>query len=217
MLLFYHAGHASMAVLRRDGIRPSADAPLRTSLDEARRAGSGPILVIDGTALHDEASPDALPAVVPPGAVLNLDPYLPPAPVTAAGGFVVRPGSPAPDLLLIFRRGVWDLPKGKQDPGETIEACALREVREELGIRDLRLVAPLGITRHGYAQHDAFLVKTTHWFLMRTQATRFSPEAREGIEAVAWTPWHEAENRIGFETLRRHMQHVESRVREAVV
>ena len=38
------------------------------------------------------------------------------------------------DLLFIYRRGKWDLPKGKIDPGESPEICAVREVKEETGL-----------------------------------------------------------------------------------
>ena len=147
-------------------------------------------------------------AVEPGGAVPNLDPYLPPAPVTAAGGLIVRRGKAAdgePEVLLIFRRGAWDLPKGKLDPGETIEECAVREVQEEVGIGTLRVLGAAGTTVHGYPEDGQYLVKTTHWYFMQTPERDFTPEEREGIEEVAWVPWAEARERLGYATLRRHL------------
>jgi 8-oxo-dGTP pyrophosphatase MutT (NUDIX family) len=47
--------------------------------------------------------------------------------IIAAGGLVFNDRN---ELLMIYRRGFWDLPKGKLDPGERIEACAIREVQE---------------------------------------------------------------------------------------
>ena len=112
------------------------------------------------------------------------------------------------ELLLIFRRGAWDLPKGKLDPGETVREAAHREVCEEVGIKrkKLTVTADLGETVHGYvwAKREVYAVKTTRWFAMTTTAERFKPETREGIEAVAWVPWQEAGERLGFETLRAH-------------
>ena len=109
---------------------------------------------------------------------------------------------------MIFRRGVWDLPKGKLDPGETFEPAAVREVSEEVGVPpgSLRVVADLGATVHGYVwpRKEAFAVKTTHWYAMTTTAEAFEPEDGEGIEAVAWVPWAEAGRRVGFESLRAH-------------
>jgi 8-oxo-dGTP pyrophosphatase MutT (NUDIX family) len=144
-------------------------------------------------------------AVEPDGSIPNLDPYLPPEPVTAGGGLILRPGTPAdgePEVLLIYRRGAWDLPKGKLDPGESIEACAVREVQEEVGIDDVTVLGPAGTTVHGYPEKGSYLVKTTHWYFMRTPERSFTPEEREGIEAVEWAPWTTARERLGYATLR---------------
>ena len=51
--------------------------------------------------------------------------------IIAAGGLVFNDKN---ELLMIFRRGKWDLPKGKLDEGEDIEDCAVREVKEETGL-----------------------------------------------------------------------------------
>lgn len=136
------------------------------------------------------------------GTVANRDPYLPPTPVTAAGGLVVRREGGEPLLLLIYRRGAWDLPKGKLDPGETVAECAVREVQEEVGINELTITADAGTTVHGYPEDGRYMVKTTHWYFMQTPERDFTPEEREGIEEVAWVPWAEARARLDYQTLR---------------
>ena len=187
------------------------DVRLWTSLEKAQAACQGCILVLNGSAVTEPEEGQM--HSVARSAVLNLDPYLPPKTVTAGGGYVVRPGTGEPDVLLILRRGVWDLPKGKLDKGETIEGCALREVREEVGIGEaLRVLERLGTTVHGYPEKGKYRVKTTHWFLMQTPQTDFTPQAEENIEAVVWVPWTEAKQRVGFKTLRTHMEAVKSRV-----
>ena len=150
---------------------------------------------------------------VPPAAIRNLDPYRTPGIVKAGGGYVVRKINGEVVLLLIHRRGVWDLPKGKLDPGETIEECAVREVQEEVGIDALNLRHPLGTTHHAYPNGDAFDVKVTHWYLMQTSERSFEPERREGIRRVAWARWPVARQHIGYDTLARHMDRVERTVR----
>jgi len=69
-------------------------------------------------------------------------------PVIKAGGGIVT--NELGELLMIFRRGKWDLPKGKLDAGETIEECALREVNEETGVQNLELGKLIAITQHEY-------------------------------------------------------------------
>lgn len=222
MLRFYAAPHAlDLDAAARKGL--SADGVglrLHASLNAARQAEpDGPILVVPPTALDLPAGPDANAVTVPalpPAAIQNLAPYRPPRPVTAAGGYVVCPHPDGVALLLIHRRGVWDLPKGKQDPGEDVSTCALREVKEEVGIDDLQLGPGLGYTLHGYPDGDTYAVKTTHWYLMRTPERSFEPERQEGIHRVAGATWPVAHRHIGYDTLRRHMEAVEADVRGAL-
>ncbi len=189
VLHFVCADAEALDAARADGISHDDNTTFATLADaEAACADGERILVMDGD-----------------GAVPNLDPYLPPAPVTAAGGIIVRPAGDETLLLLIYRRGAWDLPKGKLDPGETIEECAVREVQEEVGIRTLTLLAEAGATVHGYPEKGRYLVKTTWWYFMETPERDFTPEAREGIEQVEWVPWSEAGTRLGYESLRRHL------------
>lgn len=214
MLLFYCASEADLDAIRREGVPPGDDAPWWRRLEDA--ACDGPVLVADASRLAAAVpdGPDRLRvAGAPPGAFVNLDPYLPPRSVTAAGGFVMRPGTPEPDVLLIFRRGLWDLPKGKLDPGESVEAAALREVREEVGLGVVHLRRALGATVHGYPERGSYRVKTTHWFLMETPERTFTPQADEDIEAARWVPWGEAQRRVGYASLRAHMAEVEPLLR----
>ncbi|MBI5914228.1 MAG: NUDIX hydrolase [Bacteroidetes bacterium] len=104
-------------------------------------------------------------------------------PVTAAGGAVFNPDS---KVLLIFRRHFWDLPKGKMDDGETPETTAVREVQEETGLRQIALGQHLLDTWHTYEHKGDRVLKTTHWFLMKTTETQLTPQHEEGIEQAIW-------------------------------
>ncbi len=222
MLLFYRvtADDPDVPILAEHGLSSADSGTVRlwTTLD-ALPAGAGPVLVVDRRALSQTGSEDArsirVPEV-PPSVLCNVDPYRPPRPVTAGGGYV---GCALPDdvaLLVIFRRGVWDLPKGTKVPTESIQTCARREVREEIGVDALTLLRTLGTTRHGYPDGDHYAVKTTHWYLMRTPERSFEPDRREGIRRVAWARWKGARRHIGYETLRRHMDRVAPKVRTAL-
>jgi 8-oxo-dGTP pyrophosphatase MutT (NUDIX family) len=222
MLLFYAPPSAlDLDAAARRGLTAPDGAALRLhmTLEAAERAAAGPVLVVDAAALG--RSPpfegDVVPVASVPGAALqNLSPYRAPTPVAAAGGYVacLLPDDVA--VLLIRRRGVWDLPKGHRDPGEALDACAAREVREEVGIDRLQVRRPLGTTVHGYPDGDTYAVKTTHWFLMRTPERTFEPERDEGIRRVAPARWAVARRHIGYDTLRRHMDAVEADVHGAL-
>jgi 8-oxo-dGTP pyrophosphatase MutT (NUDIX family) len=104
--------------------------------------------------------------------------------VKAGGGLILNEDDEA---LLIFRRGKWDLPKGKLDDGETIEACAVREVEEETGIKNVQLVSPLMITYHTYHEGARFILKESHWYNMRVHGKQsLVPQAEEDINEVKW-------------------------------
>ncbi|MEG0466903.1 MAG: NUDIX hydrolase [Mucinivorans sp.] len=104
--------------------------------------------------------------------------------IKAGGGVVINPEG---EILMIFRRGHWDLPKGKLEEGETIEQCALREVEEECGIDNLTLGKFLRITEHEYTEKGRDLVKQTHWFAMQGSGTA-TPQAIEDITSAQWVP-----------------------------
>ena len=105
-------------------------------------------------------------------------------PVTAAGGAVV---DEAGRLLAIRRLGKWDLPKGKVDKGEGIEEAALREVREECGLQELRIIEALPVTWHTYERKGRQHLKRTDWFLMQGTADEvLVPQLEEDITDVRW-------------------------------
>ena len=104
--------------------------------------------------------------------------------VLQAGGGLI--GNEKEEILLIFRRGKWDLPKGKLDEGETLEQCAVREVWEETGLR-ARLQSPLLVTYHTYHQGTHFILKESHWFTMRvTGDPVLKLQTEEDIEEAKW-------------------------------
>jgi 8-oxo-dGTP pyrophosphatase MutT (NUDIX family) len=106
--------------------------------------------------------------------------------IIAAGGLVTNPKG---EILWIFRRGFWDLPKGKLDEGETIQTCAVREVAEETGISNIQLHEMLCFTNHLY--FDKYLneevVKRTYWFHMTIPNMQEGiPQLTEDIEKIEW-------------------------------
>lgn len=104
--------------------------------------------------------------------------------VQAAGGLVQNEKE---EVLMIFRRGKWDLPKGKLDKGEKLEDCAVREVQEETGLQKIKLVSPLTITYHTYHEGARFILKESHWYKMKADGKEpLVPQLTEQIEEIRW-------------------------------
>ena len=104
--------------------------------------------------------------------------------VNAGGGLVSNRRG---DYLLISRNGLWDLPKGHQDPGEDIATTALREVQEETGITDLELRSLICVTDHCYRRNGIWHLKHTWWYdMLYTDPTDLTPQTEEDITKAAW-------------------------------
>ena len=99
----------------------------------------------------------------------------------AAGGIIVKDGK----IVTIVRKGIPYLPKGHIEKGETPEVAALREVEEETGIGNLKIVKELPSTWHCYFEHEAWSLKRTFWYIMSTTETiQPKPQTEEGITEI---------------------------------
>lgn len=106
--------------------------------------------------------------------------------IVAAGGLVKNEKG---EILMMFRRGFWDLPKGKLDKGENIETCAIREVQEETGLQNVQLISFLCKTYHEYFDKwiNEDVVKETWWYAMKSSSTEtLTPQTEEDIEQLIW-------------------------------
>ena len=111
--------------------------------------------------------------------------------IEAAGG-VVR--NKKDRVLMMFRKGKWDLPKGKIDKGETIKQAAKREITEETGVRKLKVLRQIRFfngkqdcTYHSYMLAGRRVIKATYWFEMFTDDTSpLTPQLEENITVAGW-------------------------------
>jgi 8-oxo-dGTP pyrophosphatase MutT (NUDIX family) len=123
--------------------------------------------------------------------------------VDAAGGLVKNEKG---KMLFIFRIGKWDLPKGKLAKNETPEEAALREVKEETGLLELRITGSLPSTFHIYTRKGKQILKQTYWFEMEAKSAQsLIPQTEEEISEVRW---------IGREDLKTVLSNTYESIRE---
>ena len=104
--------------------------------------------------------------------------------IHAAGGIVKNEKR---QVLFIKRKGIWDLPKGKLDNDEKPKRGAVREVKEETGVKKLKAGKKLAPTYHMFKRKREFFFKKTDWYLMEASSkSKLIPDRREGITKVAW-------------------------------
>ncbi len=102
--------------------------------------------------------------------------------IKAAGGLVLKDG----EVLMIYRLKKWDLPKGKQEPGEKAKECAVREVEEECNIK-VKLGKKICSTWHTYKQNGKKILKKTNWYIMYClDDSEMKPQLEEDIEQIRW-------------------------------
>jgi 8-oxo-dGTP pyrophosphatase MutT (NUDIX family) len=121
--------------------------------------------------------------------------------IVAAGGLVIDSSDRnAPRVLLVHRPKYndWSFPKGKLDPGETIEAAALREVEEETGLQ-CRIIRPLPSVRYQYRPRAGEArPKVVHYFLMKAVGGELHVNMYE-IDEARWCEVSEAMARLRYE------------------
>jgi len=126
-----------------------------------------------------------------------------------------RAGDEVQVLVLQHEGGKWMLPKGTIEAGETPAAVAMREVHEETGLSNVRVVADLGQERYSFfwRTEDTFYDKTVHYFLLEfLGGEEPRPQREEGFVAAEWVGLDEAITRIKYKETREIVR----RAREAL-
>ena len=104
--------------------------------------------------------------------------------IEAAGGLVQHQDG---TFLMIYRNDKWDLPKGKIEKAEDFKEGAIREVEEETGVCDLKILKDLPPTYHIFSQNGRYKLKRTYWYFMSTDyAGKLKPQKEENIQKAKW-------------------------------
>ena len=110
--------------------------------------------------------------------------------IFASGGIVKNDNN---QILFIYRRGKWDLPKGKAEKNESIRETAVREVIEETGKEKLKIDKYFSNTFHIVRNNKKYFLKETSWFLMSSNFKgKLKPQLNEGIKSVKWKTFDDA-------------------------
>jgi 8-oxo-dGTP pyrophosphatase MutT (NUDIX family) len=135
----------------------------------------------------------------------------------SAGGVVFRPAPSAADTFFLRQNassadhvvsmevalvgrshvGLWALPKGTPEPGETIEQVAVREAQEETGLL-VQLIGYVGCVSYSFVRHQIRYYKQVRHFLLEAIGGDTTLHDHE-YDCVEWFPLQEACRRLTYQ------------------
>ena len=118
--------------------------------------------------------------------------------ILAAGGVVIDEESGEPRVLLVHRPRYddWSFPKGKLDPGETVEQAAVREVKEETGLK-CRIIRELQTLRYQVKVKGEVRPKVVHYFLMERRSGKIRVPGAE-VDKASWFDLDTAARKLSY-------------------
>jgi 8-oxo-dGTP pyrophosphatase MutT (NUDIX family) len=136
---------------------------------------------------------------------------------TSAGGIVVRrDGGRTLYLLIRDSYDNWGFPKGHVESDERPGEAAMREVREETGLSDVRLLGAIHTVDWYFRFRGRLIHKVCHFYLMETEHTQTAPQQEEGITACRWEEYADALRLVSYENARDVLQRAHELVRARV-
>ncbi|NQS99729.1 MAG: NUDIX hydrolase [Candidatus Omnitrophica bacterium] len=117
----------------------------------------------------------------------------------SAGGIVLRGKGKDPQVLLIKDSyGRWTWPKGHIDKGETSKDAALREIKEEVGLKSLRIIGKVGRINYFFRLKGELIFKTVFFFLVEATGKDKLVVQKEELEDAQWFKLPQAAKRVEY-------------------
>jgi ADP-ribose pyrophosphatase YjhB (NUDIX family) len=123
---------------------------------------------------------------------------------TTSGGIVFRrnPKTQALELLLIHdAKNRWTIPKGHVEPGEEPKVTAEREIQEETGLKDVKVMSWLGKVNFRYRRGHTLVLMTMHIYLVQALGDTDKVKPEDWMNGIKWLPASDAIDKIAYEDI----------------
>ena len=122
-----------------------------------------------------------------------------------AGGVVFRRDAQGKLQILMIQdaKNRWTIPKGHVEEGERLEETAMREIQEETGLKDLRVLDHLGKTNFRYRRDDKLILMTQHMFLIQAVGNTGGIQKEAWMKGIRWFSNVDALDAIEYEDIHK--------------
>lgn len=123
---------------------------------------------------------------------------------TTSGGVIFRRSAKTNQLELLLiqdAKNRWTIPKGHVEPGEEPKVTAEREIQEETGLKDVKVLSWLGKVNFRYRRGHTLVLMTMHIYLVQALGDTDAVKPEDWMNGIKWLPAAEAIDKIAYEDI----------------
>ncbi|MFO0971353.1 MAG: NUDIX domain-containing protein [Candidatus Saccharimonadales bacterium] len=135
---------------------------------------------------------------------------------TTAGGVVFRRNKKGEVEILLTQdaKDRWTIAKGHIEPGETPRQTAEREIQEETGLKEMKVLNHLGKTQFRYRRQNSLVLMTMHIFLVKALGDTDDLTKEEWMNGIGWFPFNKALDMVEYEGIEKLMLLASKQIRQ---